>query len=408
MNSDDEKLRKFFNKFKEDITIDSGVERKVMNMVKQRERAVHRRKVLMGAIGLAVAGFLVISSAIPVFGKSGTLPEVITGISLQREAKSFVGSINTNSEVADKLNQEDLSPTDSVILAALVEQTNVSADKIIQMRKDGLGWGEILSTLGVSVNNVKETLSEAAKSVSNTEAQQSDKKTNANTTPDSENEEEENEEKQENTNNALVIKGAIENISENTITVNGVAVSITDKTPIKYHGKNLTADKLSAGDEVLIKGMKPGDNIEAMSITVIKTNNGNTQENNEDEEDESPEEEDQSKNSKSKITTFNGTVEVVNIDSGTLTLKGLNKTFKVSPDTVIIYHGKALPFNSINTGDSVNIICTVGADNSINVEKIIITKKSGNSSGNENKGNGNGGSSKNKGNSGKNKGKGKP
>jgi hypothetical protein len=158
---------------------------------------------------------------------------------------------------------------------------------------------------------------------------------------------------------------------------------------------------------VLIKGMKSGDNVEAMSIIVIKTNNGNTRENNEDEENESSEEK-QSENSKPKITTFNGAVEVVNIDSGTLTLKGLNKTFKVSPDTVIVYHGKALPLDSINTGDSVNIICTVGADNSISVEKIIVTKKSSNSSENENKGNGNGGSSTNNDNSGKNKGKGKP
>ena len=571
MKSDDEKLRKVFDNFKNNLEIDNSMERRLMNMIEQKERLFRRRRILVGSVALAIAAFLVISSAVPVFGKNGTLPQVITGISLQKTASAFSGSIKTSPDTVKNLEDQNLSPTDNVIIAALAKQTNVSVDKIVQMREDGMGWGKILSTLGVSVNTVKSTLSEAAKSVTSTNAQQNDEKTSGNTEPNSENKNSENEgnekgkqeENQENTNKVLIIKGTIESISGNAITVNGEAASVTDKTTIKYHGKALTVDKLSAGDEVLIKGKKSGDNIEAGSIIVIKMNNGNMQENNNKNEEKNQEEKEfelrssivsfdsgilkiedfdndivvdentkiqvsgsgraadrslltadetvqihirktddkyyatsivilksdnkqnkdeqnkgqENANSQTVLTIkgtvkdisdgaitvnsesititdktsikyhgksitkddinvgdevlikavksgedieansvtvtkannqnnsdkstpkqemFKGTVEAIDPDNGTITIAELKEVFKISPDTTIIYQGKAIKFDEISVGDSVNIFGTKQEDGSVTIDKIIITKKS------SNPGNGNG---KDNGN---NKGKGKP
>lgn len=166
MNSSDEKIKKFFDNLKEHVEIDSNIQRRLITMIQRKEQSAHRRRILMGAIGLAVVGFLVISSALPVFGKSGTLPQVISGISVQRAANSFTGSISTNSESLNVLKDQKLSPTDSIIIAALAaSQPDAPIDKIIQMRKDGIGWGKILSDLDISVSSVKDAISKAATTI---------------------------------------------------------------------------------------------------------------------------------------------------------------------------------------------------------------------------------------------------
>ncbi len=561
-SSDDDKLKKVFDNFKNNLEIDNGIERRLMKMVEQREHSLRRRKILMSAVSLAVAAFLVISSAVPIFGKSGTLPQVITGISLQKTASSFVGSIKTSSGTMKKLESQNLSPTDSVIIAALVKQTDTPIDEIVQMREDGMGWGKILSALGVSASDVKDALSKAATSVANN-SQQNDENNNP-SGPDNENKQNET---QASSSQVLVVKGTIETISDNVITANGKSINLTDKTVITYHGKTLTKDKLLVGDEVLIKATKTEEGVEATSITVIKTNSdennnkGGEQEQNGQQENKEFElrssivsfdgsilkikdfdndivvnentkiqesgtgrvedssvlkaddvvqihiqktddkyyatsivilkSKDENKQngqdkggqgnansqnilvkgaiegiSENDITvsgetititnktsikyhgksitkdkllvgdevlikatkteegieatsitviksnnpnnagqstpkkeTFKDTVKAVDPGNGTITIAGFNEVFKVSSNTVIIYQGKTITLESINVGDSVNILGTKQEDGSISVEKIIITKRGSNNPGNNN-GNGNG--------KGNNKGKGKP
>ena len=402
MNSSDEKIKKFFDNLKEHVEIDSNIQRRLITMIQQKEQSAHRRRILMGAIGLAVVGFLVISSALPVFGKSGTLPQVISGISVQRAANSFTGSISTNSESLNALKDQKLSPTDSIIIAALAaSQPDAPIDKIIQMRKDGIGWGKILSDLGISVSSVKNAISKTATTIKTSENQQNNKGENAQI-PNSNNQDNENAnqcsgqenkgngQENEHTHKVLVIKGAVENISDDAITVNGGTINITDKTPITYHGKSITVDKLKKGDEVLIKATKTDNNIKANSILVIKMNSANGNENKEENEKENVEKE-----------SYKGTIRSIDSANNTITLNESEIVFKISQNTVITYHGKNITLQSLNVGDSVNIIGVKNNDGSTTAEKIIVIKMDSNEK-NKN-GNNNG-----KGNDKSNKGKGKP
>lgn len=207
---------------------------------------------------------------------------------------------------------------------------------------------------------------------------------------DNENANQGNEQENENAHKVLIIKGAIENVSGNMISVNGETINITDKTSITYHGKSITVDKLEKGDEVLIKATKTDDNIEVNSILVIKMNSANNNKNKEENEKENTEKE-----------SYKGTIKSIDSANNTIMLNESEIVFKISQNTVITYHGKNITLQTLNVGDSVNIIGVKNNDGSITAEKIIVNKMSSNKK-NKN-GNNNG-----KGNNKNSKGKGKP
>ena len=74
----DDKIKKRFDDFKNNLEINNEMERRVMRMVKKRDAIERRKKILLGLAGIAVARFLVISSVALVFGRNETLPQVIT------------------------------------------------------------------------------------------------------------------------------------------------------------------------------------------------------------------------------------------------------------------------------------------------------------------------------------------
>ena len=258
MKQSDDKLKDVFNDFKNGLQLNENMEGRLLGMIEKKEMAVHHRKFLLGVVSAAIAAFLVISSVAPVFGKNGTLPQVIAGFNLERSANSFKGSLSTEGRIIEELEDQDLSPADSIIIVALLKESEVSINEIIEMRNEKMGWGKILSELGISVNSIENTFKQAQ---------------NVAGEGDSNGEEEENKEenKEENQNQLkfVVIKGILSAIDDNTIVVNETEILLTEETSIKCKGKSVTVNDLSIGNELLVKASKVEDVFEAKSILVL-------------------------------------------------------------------------------------------------------------------------------------------
>lgn len=443
MKQSDDKLKDVFNNFKNGLQLNENMEGRLLGMIEKKERSIHQRKFLLGVVSVAIAAFLVISSVVPVFGKSGTLPQVIAGLSLERSANSFSGSLSTEGRIIEELEDQDLSPADSIIIVALLKESGVSVNEIIEMRNEKMGWGKILSELGISVNSIKNTLEQAQ---------------NVAGEGDSNGEGEENMEENQNQLKFVVIKGILSAIDDNTIIVNETEILLTEETSIKCKGKSVSANELSIGNELLVKALKIEDVFEAGTILVLtnmKENNASEKETKEFElrsvivsfdgsiltisdfeggilvdentniqrkgegrvdiesleadvavqihirkdgdvyhatsivilektENEEESENEEENASKNKKETFKGEVSVVNPDDGTLSIVDCDLLFKISEDTLIISNGKA-ELSDINVGDSVEIIGTEQEEGEpVSVEKITVLKEKGKNTDNSN------------------------
>jgi hypothetical protein len=446
MKRSDDELKDIFNDFKNRLRVDENMEGRLLEMIGKKEMAIHRRKFLLGLVSIAIAAFLVISSFAPVFGRSGTLPQVIAGLNLERSANSFKGSLGTEGRIIEELEDQDLSPIDSIIIVALLKESDVPASEIIEMRNEKMGWGKILSELDISLNSIKNTLNQAQSAVSEGEGN---------------GEGEENAEENQNQLKFVVIKGILNSIDINKIIVNETEILLTEETTIKYRGKSVTVEDLSIGNELLVKAVKTEDVFEAGTILVLtgaKQNNVPEKETKEfelrsvivsfdgsiltisnfeggilvdedtkiqrtgegrvdiesleadetvqihirkdgdvyhatsivilgkPESEEGEEESEQEKGNanKNKKETFKGEVSVINLDDGILAIEGCDMLFKICEDTLIISTGKA-EFSDITVGDSVEIIGIEQEEGEpVSVEKIIVLKGKGKDTNNSN------------------------
>ena len=266
MKKSDDKLKDVFNDFKNGLQLNKNMEGRLLEMIGKKEMAAHRRKFLLGLVGAAIAAFLVISSIAPVFGKSGTLPQVIAGLNLERSANSFKGSLSTEDRIIEELEDQDLSPIDSIIIVALLKESGMPADKIIEMRNEKMGWGRILSELSISLNSIKNTLKQAQNVIDEEEGN---------------GEGEETKEENQNQLKFVVVKGILNDIDGSIVTVNETEILLTEETIIKCRGKSVAANDLTIGDELLVKASKIEDVFEAKSILVftnMKENKGTEKE----------------------------------------------------------------------------------------------------------------------------------
>ncbi|MCD6106686.1 MAG: hypothetical protein J7J57_00475 [Caldisericaceae bacterium] len=270
MKKSNDKLKDVFNDFKNGLQLNKNMEGRLLEMIEKKEMTVRHRKFLLGVVSIAIAAFLVVSSIAPVFGKSGTLPQVIAGLSLERSANSFKGSLSTEGRIIEELEDQDLSSSDSIIIVALLKESDVPADKIIEMRNEKMGWGKILSELNISVNSIKNTLKQA-QNVAGEEESNGEGEENR----------EKNKEENQNRLKFVVTKGTLNGIAGSTITVNETKILLTEETTIQCRGKSVTVNDLSIGDELLVKASKIEDVFEAKSILIftnMKENKGTEKE----------------------------------------------------------------------------------------------------------------------------------
>ncbi|PIP49589.1 MAG: hypothetical protein COX13_03185, partial [Caldiserica bacterium CG23_combo_of_CG06-09_8_20_14_all_35_60] len=227
------------------------------------------------------------SSIVPVFGRNGTLPQLISGISLEKNAMTFSGTIEAQSEVLNEIKAKGLSTSDSIIILAILDKTDVPVDKIIEMRLSGTGWGKILADLGISLSTVQQTLEQAS-------VQVKDRVRDQNQISEQNQNSERNQGGNQNragngnsqgasntpTSTVLIIKGEIQsitlqNLTVIAITVNYTPISITNQTIIRDTSKLLPIKDLKIDDEVLVHAVNDNGTITAQTIQLFNKNNQN-------------------------------------------------------------------------------------------------------------------------------------
>lgn len=374
MSEFDEKIQKFFEDFKEQVPVEDKAATKVMERIKIRNNTIRKRRIFTLSMVLTLSFLIAMSSIVPVFGRNGTLPQLISGISLEKNAMTFSGTIEAQSEVLNEIKAKGLSTSDSIIILAILDKTDVPVDKIIEMRLSGTGWGKILADLGISLSTVQQTLEQASVQIKdrvrdqnqiseqnqNSEGNQggnqnqagNDNSQSASNTP---------------TSTVLIIKGEIQSITVQNftviaITVNYTPISITNQTIIRDTSKLLPIKDLKIDDEVLVHAVNDNGTITAQTIQLFNKNN-------------------QNKENEKNFFVVNGIVTNINIITNPNTLTIDTTVVAVPSDTEIKAQGKIVNFSSIKAGD--RIVAKVHSSDSGNVaDEITVTGNNANN-GNE-------------------------
>jgi hypothetical protein len=371
MSEFDEKMQKFFEDFKEQVPIEDGTAIKVMERIKIRNNTIRRRRIFTLSIVLTLSFLIAMSSIVPVFSRNGTLPQLISGISLEKNATTFSGTIEAQSEVLNEIKAKGLSTSDSIIILAILDKTDVPVDEIIEMRLSGTGWGKILADLGISLSTVQQTLEQASVQVKD---QVRDQNQISEQNQNSEGNQGGNQNQAGNgnsqsasntpTSTVLIIKGEIQSINGNIITVNGTPISITDQTIIRDTSKLLPIKELKINDEVLVHAVKDNNPITAQTIQLFNKNN-------------------QNKENEKNFFVVNGIVQT--ISSNSLNIDG-TEVF-ITKDTEIKAQGKEIDFSLIKEGD--RVVAKVHSSDSGNIaDEITITGNNANKGNEEEENNG--------------------
>jgi hypothetical protein len=374
MSEFDEKMQKFFEDFKEQVPVEDGTAIKVMERIKIRNNTIRRRRIFTLSIVLTLSFLIVMSSIVPVFGRNGTLPQLISGISLEKNATTFSGTIEAQSEVLNEIKAKGLSTSDSIIILAILDKTDVPVDEIIEMRLSGTGWGKILADLGISLSTVQQTLEQASVQVKD---QVRDQNQISEQNQNSEGNQGGNQNQAGNgnsqsasntpTSTVLIIKGEIQSINGNIITVNGTPISITNQTIIRDTSKLLPIEELKINDEVLVHAVKDNNPITAQIIQLFNKNN-------------------QNKENEKNFFVVNGIVKSITTSPNTLTID--STVVAVTSETEIKAQGKIVYFSSIQVGD--RIVAKVhSSDSGSNIaDEITVTGNNANNGNEEGENNG--------------------
>jgi hypothetical protein len=374
MSEFDEKIQKFFEDFKEQVPVEDEAATKVIERIKIRNNTIRKRRIFTLSMVLTLSFLIAMSSIVPVFGRNGTLPQLISGISLEKNAMTFSGTIEAQSEVLNEIKAKGLSTSDSIIILAILDKTDVPVDKIIEMRLSGTGWGKILADLGISLSTVQQTLEQAS-------VQVKDRVRDQNQISEQNQNSEGNQGGNQNqagngnsqgasntpTSTVLIIKGEIQSITVQNltviaITVNYTPISITNQTIIRDTSKLLPIKDLKIDDEVLVHAVNDNGTITAQTIQLFNKNN-------------------QNKENEKNFFVVNGIVTNINIITNPNTLTIDTTVVAVPSDTEIKAQGKIVNFSSIKAGD--RIVAKVHSSDSGNVaDEITVTGNNANN-GNE-------------------------
>ena len=282
-----EKYEKEYKDYFEQIEEDENLKYKVMEKITEEKRRETFHRTLTYALLTAFIFVFALSFVAPVFGKSGTLLQFISGIRVESNAKQFTGIIEVNDEVIKKLEETDPSLEDVIIISVLSQDETIDIDKVISLREAGYGWGKIFTLVKPKTDvaeKIKDLSSQSKESIVKNSVQAAKNEQNQNTT---------DEKSIENKNNSpsqteFEISTVITSKEDEVITLEDFdkQVSITEDTKIEMKGKGATSeDALKEGSKVKIHINKNGDDYTATNIVIDnsksydnsnqqKTNNG--------------------------------------------------------------------------------------------------------------------------------------
>lgn len=373
-----EKFEKEFKDFLEGIRPEErGLKEKVIRKINKERKKEHVRKIVSLTLIVAIISMFALSFVAPVFGKAGTLPQLVKSVRIESAAKNFEGIIEVDESVLQKITESNLPFADAVVISALSKDKSIDIDKVIEMRKDGFGWGIILDSLNSTLSErdilsaritpqTIQTVNKNSKDISqstntnNTNSSvsstQNETEQNANQNKNAnqgqgtsvQNQERETEQEQNDNELIIVVKGTISSISTNIITISGESVIINENTTIKYLGKEVALSQLKEGDSILVHAVKDGDTLVARDIIVYKSTPGkqnqatqenkNKEENQEQNKSESSQNQEQNKEQNSQKEYELNTV-ITGISNSTLTLKDFANPVILDSSTKIEQNG---------------------------------------------------------------------
>lgn len=192
---------------------------------------------------LILIGFFTLSTIVPVFGKYGTLLQVIS-----------------NSKVKD--------------LANIPKSILAIANKSTELDKTS----EAFNITTTTQNQEQETEQTSTKVETSTSSQaQNSEKTN-----------------KQNKNKIVVIKGAVNNVQDNEIVIDETQVMVDENIPIKFEGKPIKISEIVIGSTAIVHAKVENESFIARDITILKEGKGTEEKNQEqDQEDEKDEEDEQ-------------------------------------------------------------------------------------------------------------------
>ena len=280
-----EKYEKEYKDYFEQIEEDENLKYKVMEKINHEKKRETFHRTLAYSLLTAFIFVFALSFIAPVFGKSGTLPQLISGIRVESNAKQFTGIIEVSDEVIKKLEETNPSLEDVIIISVLSQDEKVDLNKVISLREEGYGWGKILNIVKPQtdvVEKIKDLSSQSKESIVKNSVKAAQNEQNQNTT---------NEKSIEHKNNPasqaeFEMSTIITSKEDGTVTLEDFdkQVSIAEDTKVEMEGKGrVSEDILEEGSKVKIHIKKNGDDYTATNIVVDnsksknneqKTNNG--------------------------------------------------------------------------------------------------------------------------------------
>jgi len=277
MEHDDREYADMLNEGLKNVEPGDGLHGKVRDRIARNVVLVRRRNTALGAVATAIVLTIGLSTVTPVFGRNGTLPQVIAAIAAERQAEKMSKTLGTGpvqqtgtalqTSVAtvQAVSDSALSETDGILALVISERANKPVADVLKLRADGLGWGRIMQQLNVSGRDIGKAMSQAdataVASLPSTPSQGQE----ATSKPGVSN----------SNGDKIVVNGEITGVSATIITVDGKSFVIAAATQLKYRGKAITpagiATKLSAGKlYATLQGTKLADTSLRAALIIVQ------------------------------------------------------------------------------------------------------------------------------------------
>lgn len=271
MEHNDREYTDMLNEELKEVKPGAGLHSKVRDGIARNAVHIHRRNTALGSVAIAIVLTMGLSAVTPVFGRNGTLPQVITAMAAERQAKKMSKTLGTapvqqtgtalqtSVTTVQAISDSALSETDGILALVIAERSGKSVTEVLKLRTDGLGWGIIMAQLNVSGRDIGKAMSQVKKAVAVTKGQ------GASSKPVVSNKD----------GNKIVVSGEITGVSTTLITVAAKTFVIAPETQLKYHGKAMTsveiAAKLLAGKlYATVQGTKLADTSLRASLIIVQ------------------------------------------------------------------------------------------------------------------------------------------
>src|SRR5450830_1845354 len=270
MEHNDREYTDMLNNELKDIEPGAGLHSKVRDGIARNVVHMRRRNTALGAVVIAVILTMGLSAVTPVFGRNGTLPQVITAMAAEQQAKKISKTLGTapveqtgtalqtSVTTVQTVSDSALSETDGVLALVIANKSGTPVADVLKLRATGLGWGRIMAQLNVSGRDIGKAMSQV-KAVAATKGKGENSKPAVSNTDGTK----------------IVVNGEITGFSTTLITVAAKTFVIGSTTQLKYQGKAITpaeiTAKLSAGKlYATVQGTKQVDTSILANVIIVQ------------------------------------------------------------------------------------------------------------------------------------------